>query len=77
MPLNYIVIRFNFTATLTRGFSYIQLAEDLKTKQHYAVKRLLAQEADQVAQIKDEVRVVQYYTFNSIQFQNLQHTITI
>lgn len=38
------------------GFSYIQLAEDLKTKQYYAVKRLLAQEDDQVAQIKDEIK---------------------
>lgn len=38
------------------GFSFIQLAEDLKTKQLYAVKRLLAQEPDQVTQIKDEIK---------------------
>jgi len=38
------------------GFSYIQLAEDLKTKQHYAIKRLLAQETDQVTLIKDEIK---------------------
>lgn len=38
------------------GFSYIQLAEDLKTHQQYAIKRLLAQEDDQVLQIKDEIK---------------------
>ena len=37
------------------GFSYVQLAEDLKTHHYYAVKRILAQEDDQIAQIKDEV----------------------
>ena len=56
---------------LTRGFSYIQLAEDLKTQQHYAIKRLLAQEDDQVSLIKDEVsRLLLDYCVTCIIYTN-------
>lgn len=44
------------------GFSYVQLAEDVRTGKQYAIKRLLAQEDDQIDLAKEEVKFYKLFT---------------